>query len=224
MGCTVLGWTPSKNTRKINLPTNQKVYDNFETTVGKLLARRIQIFWLYFLEFIFCLFSKQLLKWCLDKNSPDRSEFSSPRAFQRWSQKCRNPSSSLANYFFVGSYWTSNRAVLLTRPYVNYDNSQVAVRDQVGIHTHGNTPVARSSNLYIAEAKQLDGLIATLLLFVGHRCDPVAMFMGHIGVLVALLSLVGCHLAGCSRQHVHGAFANLTVCQEPLHICQQWLE
>ena len=31
-------------TRKINLPTNQKGYDTFETTVGKLLARRIQIY------------------------------------------------------------------------------------------------------------------------------------------------------------------------------------
>ena len=44
---------------------------------------------------------------------PGRSEFSSPRTFQRWSQKCRNPSGSLVNYFFVGSYWTSNPAVYL---------------------------------------------------------------------------------------------------------------
>ena len=29
--------------QKINLPANQKGYDNFETTVGKLSARRIQI-------------------------------------------------------------------------------------------------------------------------------------------------------------------------------------
>ena len=29
--------------QKINLPTNQKGYGNFETTVGKLSARRIQI-------------------------------------------------------------------------------------------------------------------------------------------------------------------------------------
>ena len=28
---------------KINLPTNQRGYDTFETTVGKLSARRIQI-------------------------------------------------------------------------------------------------------------------------------------------------------------------------------------
>ena len=35
-------------TRIINLPTNQKGYDTFETTVGKLSARRIQIFPGYF--------------------------------------------------------------------------------------------------------------------------------------------------------------------------------
>ena len=34
--------------RNINLPTNQKGYDTFETTVGKLSARRIQIYPGYF--------------------------------------------------------------------------------------------------------------------------------------------------------------------------------
>ena len=38
----------SGRTRKINLPTNQKGYDTFETTVGKLSARRIQIYPDYF--------------------------------------------------------------------------------------------------------------------------------------------------------------------------------
>ena len=33
-----------RRTRIINLPSNQKGYDNSETTVGKLLARIIQIF------------------------------------------------------------------------------------------------------------------------------------------------------------------------------------
>ena len=47
------------------------------------------------------------------KNRPGRFGFSLPRAFQQWSQKCRNPSGSLANYFFVGyTYWTSNPAVV----------------------------------------------------------------------------------------------------------------
>ena len=36
-----LDWIPSINTRKIILLANQKGYDNSETTVGKLLARRI---------------------------------------------------------------------------------------------------------------------------------------------------------------------------------------
>ena len=34
---------PIRADKKINLPANQKGYDTFETTVGKLLARRIQI-------------------------------------------------------------------------------------------------------------------------------------------------------------------------------------
>ena len=34
--------------RIINLPTNQKGYDTFETTVGKLSTRRIQIYSDYF--------------------------------------------------------------------------------------------------------------------------------------------------------------------------------
>ena len=42
--------------RIINLASNQKGYDNSETTVGKLSARRIQIFWVYFSVIIFDLF------------------------------------------------------------------------------------------------------------------------------------------------------------------------
>ena len=37
-----------RRTRIINLPENQKGYDTFETTVGKLSARRIQIYPDYF--------------------------------------------------------------------------------------------------------------------------------------------------------------------------------
>ena len=44
-----LDWTPSRNTGKINLPTNQKGYDDSVTTVEKLSAKRIQIVW-----YIFC--------------------------------------------------------------------------------------------------------------------------------------------------------------------------
>ena len=43
-----LDWTLSRNTRKINSPTNQKGYDNSETTVGKLSARKIQIFQVHY--------------------------------------------------------------------------------------------------------------------------------------------------------------------------------
>ena len=43
-----LDWTPSRRTQKINLPANQKGYDNSETTIRKLSARRIQICFDYF--------------------------------------------------------------------------------------------------------------------------------------------------------------------------------
>ena len=38
-----IGWTSSMNRQKNNLSTNQKGYDNSETIVGRLSARRIQI-------------------------------------------------------------------------------------------------------------------------------------------------------------------------------------
>ena len=43
----------SGRTRIINLPTNQKGYDTFETTVGKLSARKIQIYPDWFCVIIF---------------------------------------------------------------------------------------------------------------------------------------------------------------------------
>ena len=51
---------------------------------------------------------KQILQ-----NIQCRSWFSSPRAFERWYRNCRNPSGSLANWFFVGLYWRSNPALTL---------------------------------------------------------------------------------------------------------------
>ena len=44
----------------------------------------------------------------IDRGKP---EFFLPRVFQRGSRNCRSPSDSLANSFFVGSYWTPNPAV-----------------------------------------------------------------------------------------------------------------
>ena len=41
---TQLDLTPNTSRQKINLPANQKGYDNSEITVGKLSARTIQIF------------------------------------------------------------------------------------------------------------------------------------------------------------------------------------
>ena len=48
-----LDWTSNKSRQKTNLPTNQKGYDTFETTVEKLLARRSQIYPDYFCVIIF---------------------------------------------------------------------------------------------------------------------------------------------------------------------------
>ena len=46
---------------KINFPANQKGYDNSKTTIGKLLAREIQIFRVHFSVIIFdLLFLKQV--------------------------------------------------------------------------------------------------------------------------------------------------------------------
>ena len=48
-----LDWTSNTSQQKNNLPTNQRDYDTFETTVGKLSARRIQICCAYFSLIIF---------------------------------------------------------------------------------------------------------------------------------------------------------------------------
>ena len=53
MGGLQLDWTSNTSRQKINLPTNQRGYDTFETTVGKLSASRIQIYVVYFSVIIF---------------------------------------------------------------------------------------------------------------------------------------------------------------------------
>ena len=63
-----LDWTSSLSRQKFNFPANQKGYDNFETTIGKLLARRIQIclvqfykshFWPLFFKITFQIMSER---------------------------------------------------------------------------------------------------------------------------------------------------------------------
>ena len=53
-----LDLNPSRNTWKINLPTNQKGYDTFETTVGNLSTRSTQICRVYLCKSHFDLFFK----------------------------------------------------------------------------------------------------------------------------------------------------------------------
>ena len=53
-----LGCFSSKSTQKINNRTNQKGYGNSETTIGKLLMRKIQIYLVKFCKSHFDLFFK----------------------------------------------------------------------------------------------------------------------------------------------------------------------
>ena len=55
-------WTLSRRTQKINSWTNQKGYDNSKTTNRKLLARKIQIFWVHFCVIHFLVFFKMPFK------------------------------------------------------------------------------------------------------------------------------------------------------------------
>ena len=66
-------WSATR-TQIINLPTNQKGYDTFETTVGKLSARRIQICFVYFCKINFwpLIFWN---KWKQDPNKKSQSRF-----------------------------------------------------------------------------------------------------------------------------------------------------
>ena len=102
----------ARRTRKINFLTNQKGYDNSETTIEKLSARRVQICRAHVcLDIILKVISKRRVQHDFYKNGQKRFGFSLPKAFQRWSRNCRNPSGLSVNWFFVGSYWTVNPAV-----------------------------------------------------------------------------------------------------------------
>ena len=89
---------PIRADKKINMPANQKGYDTFETTVGKLSARRIQICCDYFCLGIIL---KKEVENKSYKNSQSRFGFSSPRAFQRQFRNCRSPFWFFQHYLFV---------------------------------------------------------------------------------------------------------------------------
>ena len=82
--------------QNINLPGNQKGYDTFETTVGKLLARRIQIFWVYFSVIIF-----DLLIFKTSESIPGRFGFVPSNTRLPRSQTVLKCLGWLANYFLV---------------------------------------------------------------------------------------------------------------------------
>ena len=71
-GLYMLDCRSARHTQKMNLPTNQKGYDNSETTAGKLSTRRIQIFWVYFSVIFFRTLIKKKWKYGLNKNIPGR--------------------------------------------------------------------------------------------------------------------------------------------------------
>ena len=87
-----------RRTRKTNLPTNQKGYDDSETTLEKLMARRIQIFRVYFSvnrPFTF------LNKWKHgpNKNRPSRFGFASSNTHLPRSQTLLRCLRSMVNWF-----------------------------------------------------------------------------------------------------------------------------
>ena len=81
-----LDWTPSRNTRKINCRMNQKGYDNSETTVGKLSARRIQICFDYFCKIHFWSLFLNDFSNIVQKNSQSRIGFASSNTLVQRSQ------------------------------------------------------------------------------------------------------------------------------------------
>ena len=112
--CTQISLTSLTN-QQINSRTNLGTSKGSETLADKYSTRQIWIFRLYF-----C--SRMILKVILKrrgqnkfyKNIPGRSEYSSPRAFQWLSRKCRSTSGSLENWCFMCFYWGSNPAVCST--------------------------------------------------------------------------------------------------------------
>ena len=102
----------SWNTLKINSRTNRGTSEGSETSADEYSTRRIQICVVYFcLGIIWKVILKKEVKNKFYKNRPSRSGFSSPRAFQRWSQNCRSPYGFFGNYFFVCVFLTLNPAV-----------------------------------------------------------------------------------------------------------------
>ena len=95
-----LDWTPSRNKRKIKSPMNQEDYDNSETTVGKLLTRRIQIFWVHCCEIHFIFLSKNFPNNAQRKSEPGRIRFASPNTLVQTSQILRRCLGLFENWFF----------------------------------------------------------------------------------------------------------------------------
>ena len=97
-----LDWTSNASRQKINLPMNQKGYDNFETTMRKLSARRIQICFYYFCKIHFwpLIFWN---KWIQgpNKNSQSRFGFALSNTLVPRSQTLLRCLGSLVNYFIV---------------------------------------------------------------------------------------------------------------------------
>ena len=100
----------ARRTHKINSLTNQKGYDNFETTVGKISVRRIQICFYCFCKINFWLFFWN--KWIQgpNKNSQSRFGFASSNTLVPRSQTLLRCLGLLANYFswFRKSSWSAS--------------------------------------------------------------------------------------------------------------------
>ena len=95
------GLNAQYETTKNNSRTNRKGYDNSETTIGKLSARRIQIFWVRFCIMIFgLLFFKVCEKMGLNKFEPKRIGSASSNIRLPRSQTLLRCLRSFGNCFF----------------------------------------------------------------------------------------------------------------------------
>ena len=95
-----LDYQSAIHTQKINLPANQKGYNIFETAVGKLLTRRIQICRVHFPVITFDLYLLKQVNIWLQKNGPDRFGFALSNTRLPRSQTLLRCLGSMTNYVF----------------------------------------------------------------------------------------------------------------------------
>ena len=107
---------------KFNLSSIRGTSSGFETSADYYLTRRIQFWFHYFCtDPVITCFKKWEVKNEFYKNS-QKADLDFPRReLSDGGLKCHSLSGSLANWFFVGSYWMPNLAVQIHT--IHSDNS-----------------------------------------------------------------------------------------------------